>query len=53
VAISAISSQVDHLIERLTTVMLKAQNKSVPLVKREHYFIDITPDIKSDIKCNE
>lgn len=43
-------TQIDNLISRLTESMLKAQNISVPLVRKDKYFIELTPDIKEDIK---
>ncbi len=44
------TSQIDTMIEHLTDVITFSQHKSVPLVPRDSYFVDLTPDIIEDIK---
>lgn len=43
------TSQIDNMISKLTTVILRAQDKSVPFVKPTPYAVTLTPEIKDKI----
>lgn len=45
------TTQIDDMIERLTNIMLTAESRSIPIIKHSNlYFVELTPDIKEDIK---
>lgn len=44
------TGQIDSMIENLTEVVIKAQDRSVPLSRNDKYSIELTPDIQEDMK---